>query len=108
METDMNASEKTPAEVQLAALLERYEEALSSDAYKSRDCHWQITERWSEGEYLGWFVEHDGYRYGGLDKDYGQDGPHPSHEAALACMAEHLRTATRQAEEDDETEEGSR
>ncbi len=104
----MNSTDRTPPEAQLAALLGRYEEALSTDAYKSRDCHWQIGERWSEGEYLGWFVEHDGYRYGGLDKDYGEDGPHPTHEAALVCMAEHLRTATREAEEDEETEEGPR
>ena len=66
------------------------------------------SERWSEGEYLGWFVEHDGYRYGGLDKDYGQDGPHPTHAAALTCMAEHLRRATEEAKEDDDWGEGAR
>jgi hypothetical protein len=98
----MNSTDKTPPEAELPALLRGYEEALRTDAYKSRDCHWQVSERWSEGEYLGWFVEHDGYRYGGLDKDYGQDGPHPTHAAALACMAGHLRKATEEMSEDDD------
>jgi hypothetical protein len=101
----MNSTDRRSPELQLAALLRRYEEALSTDSYKSRDCHWQISERWSEGEYLGWFVEHDGYRYGGLDKDYGQDGPHPTHAAAVTCMVEHLRRATREAGEDDEAKD---
>jgi hypothetical protein len=104
----MNSTDRTPPQAQLAALLRRYEEALSTDTYKSRDCHWQISERWSKGEYLGWFVEHDGYRYGGLDKDYGQDGPHPTHAAAVTCMAEHLRRATEEAKEDDDWGEGPR
>jgi hypothetical protein len=101
----MNATDKTPPADLLAALLGRYEEALSADAYKARDCHWQIAERWSGGEHLGWFVEHDGYRYGGLAGDYGQDGPHPTYKAAVTCMVEHLRRATQEAEEDDEAEE---
>jgi hypothetical protein len=100
----MTTTEKTPSAAELAALLGDYEEALCSDNYKSRDCHWQITERWSGGEHLGWFVEHDGYRYEGLASGYGEDGPHPSREAALACLAGHLRAATAAALEDDEAE----
>jgi hypothetical protein len=104
----MNATVKTPPECLLADLLAEYEEALTNDVYKNRDCHWQIAERWSQGEHLGWFVEHDGYRYGGLDKDYGQDGPHPTHAAAVTCMAEHLRWAIEWAEEDDDWDAGPR
>lgn len=100
----MRTTEKTPSAAELAALLGEYEEALSGDAYKSRDCHWQIAERWSGGEHEGWFVEHDGYRYEGLTADYGEDGPHPTGEAALACLAGHLRAATTAAREDDEAE----
>jgi hypothetical protein len=104
----MNSTVMTPAEDPLADLLARYEEVLTNDVYKDRDCHWQIAERWYRGKHLGWFVEHDGYYYGGLDNDYGQDGPHPTHAAAVACMAEHLRRATEGAEEDDDWGEGPR
>jgi hypothetical protein len=100
----MTTTEKTPSAAELAALLDEYEEALCGDAFKSRDCHWQISERWSAGEHEGWFVEHDGYRYEGLAAHYGEDGPHPSREAALACLAGHLRAATRAAREHEEAE----
>ncbi len=102
----MNATADTPPEAPLAALLAEYEEALTNDNYKDRDCHWQIAERWYRGEHLGWFVEHHGYRYGGLDRDYGQDGPHPTHAAAVDCMADHLRRAIQATEEDDDWEGG--
>ena len=71
--------------------------ALAGDVHKDRDCHWQIVERWSYGKHLGWFVEHDGYCYESLEAGYGEDGPHPTREAAAACMAEHLRAAIAEA-----------
>jgi hypothetical protein len=77
----------------LSRLVRQYYEALAADVHKERDCHWQIAERWSYGEPVGWFVEHDGYCYEGLDADYGEDGPHPSRAEAERCMAEHLRAA---------------
>jgi hypothetical protein len=63
---------------------------------KDCDGHWSISERWPYGEHVGWFVEHDGYCYDGLE---GEDGPHPSREAAESCMAEHLRAAIAEARE---------
>ncbi len=80
----------------LAALLAEHYAALAGDVRKDRDGHWQISCRWSYGEPLGWFVEHDGYAYDGLDAD-GEDGPHESLEAAGLCMAEHLRLAIAEA-----------
>ena len=80
----------------LAALLAEHYAALAGDVRKDRDGHWQISCRWSYGEPLGWFVEHDGYAYDGLDAD-GEDGPHESLEAAELCMAEHLRLAIAEA-----------
>ncbi len=77
----------------LGALIAEYDEIVHRDVHKERDCHWQIAERWSYGECAGWFVEHDGYCYEGLDADYGEDGPHPSRAEAERCMAEHLRAA---------------
>lgn len=80
----------------LAALVAEHYAALAGDVRKDRDGHWQISCRWSYGEPLGWFVEHDGYAYDGLDVD-GEDGPHESREAAERCMAEHLRLAIAEA-----------
>lgn len=80
----------------LAALLAEHYAALAGDVRKDRDGHWQISCRWSYGEPVGWFVEHDGYVYDGLDAD-GEDGPHESREAAERCMAEHLRLAIAEA-----------
>lgn len=80
----------------LAALVAEHYIALAGEVRKDRDGHWQISRRFSYGEPLGWFVEHDGYSYDGLDAD-GEDGPHESREAAERCMAEHLRVAIAEA-----------
>lgn len=87
------------AEESLTALAAEHYAALASDVRKDCDAHWRISERWSYGEHAGWFVEHDGYCYDGLDLDYGEDGPHPSRKAAERCMAEHLRAAIAEARE---------
>ncbi len=79
------------------ALAAEYYEVVGGDIHKERDCHWQISERWSYGEHVGWFVEHDGYCYDGLEGDYGEDGPHPTRAAAEGCMADHLRAAIAEA-----------
>jgi hypothetical protein len=89
--------EMEPSAARLAGLVAEYYEALAGDIRKDRDGHWQISCRWSYGELLGWFVEHDGYRYQELEGEYGEDGPHPSYTAAVACMEEHLRAAISQA-----------
>ena len=93
------AAAKTPSEAELTALVAEYYEALAGDVHKDCDGHWRISEDWSYGAHAGWFVEHDGYCYEGLEGDYGEDGPHPSREAAERCMAEHLRTAIAEARE---------
>ncbi len=81
----------------LGALVAEHYAALAGDVRKDCDGHWAIGERWSYGERAGWFVEHDGYCYDGLEAGYGEDGPHPSREAAERCMAEHLRQAIAEA-----------
>jgi hypothetical protein len=85
------------AEESLGALVAEYYQALTGEIRKERDGHWSISERWSYGERVGWFVEHDGYCYEGLEAGYGEDGPHPTREAAASCMAEHLRAAIAEA-----------
>ena len=87
----------TASHDRLTALVAEYYEALAGDVRKDRDAHWQISCRWSYGEQAGWFVEHDGYCYDGLEGEYGEDGPHPSYEQAERCMAEHLRAAIARA-----------
>jgi len=99
----LNRTGKVEAEVRtdesLAALVAEYYAALAGEAHKERDCHWQIVKRFSYGEHVGWFVEHDGYYYDGFDIDQGEDGPYPSREAAERRMAEHLRAAIAEARE---------
>jgi hypothetical protein len=85
------------AEESLGALIAEHYAALAGEARKDGDGHWAISERWSYGKHVGWFVGHDGYCSDGLDPDYGENGPHPSREAAERCMAEHLRTAIAEA-----------
>lgn len=87
------------ADESLTALVAEYYEALAGEVRKDRDGHWSISERWSYGERVGWFVEHDGYCYDGLDIDSGEDGPHPSRKAAERCMAQHLRAAIAEVRE---------
>lgn len=93
----MDAREQTAVEDEITRLAAGCYEAMAGDIRKDRDAHWQIAERWSYGEWVGWFVEHDGYRYDGLQ--FGEGGPHPTREAAERCLAEHLRTATAEARE---------
>lgn len=81
----------------LARLVAEYYEILAGDIRKDQDGHWRISCRWSYGELVGWFVEHDGYRYQDLEGDYGEDGPHPTYAAAAACLERHLRAAISQA-----------
>lgn len=83
--------EVRPAE-NLNALVAEYYAALGGVA-KDSDGHWSIAERWSYGKHLGWLVEHDGHSYDGLRQDDGEDGPYPTREAAVSCMAGHLRAA---------------
>jgi hypothetical protein len=95
MKEDRTATEpEGPDEAALADLVARHYAAQAGEVCKDRDAHWRVMERWSYGEHAGWFVEHDGYLYELPDGDYGEEGPFASREAALARMAEHLRTAT--------------
>lgn len=93
----LNRSGKVAREVRadetLAALVAEYYEALAGDVRKDCDGHWAISERWSYGEHAGWFVEHDGYCYDGLEADGGEDGPHATRAAAERRMGRHLRAA---------------
>jgi hypothetical protein len=81
------------AEESLGVLVADHYAALAGEIRKDGDGHWAIIERWSYGEQVGWFVEHDGHCYDGLESGCGEDGPHPSRGAAERCLAEHLRAA---------------
>ncbi len=98
----LNRTGKVEREVRskesLTALIAEHYAALAGDIRKDRDGHWSISERFSYGEHVGWFVEHDGYCYDGLDA-CGEDGPHSTREAAESCMAGHLRAAIAEARE---------
>ncbi|HWW67357.1 MAG TPA: hypothetical protein VNY83_05190 [Solirubrobacterales bacterium] len=85
------------SEASLTARVAEYYAALAGEVRKDCDGHWSIVERWSYGEHLGWFVEHDGYCYDGFGDEYGEDGPHPTREAAMSCMAMHLSMAISEA-----------
>jgi hypothetical protein len=86
-------------DAELRRLVAEYYMALAGDVRKDRDGHSSISERWSYGRHVGWVLEHDGYCYGALEEDYGEDGPHPTRAAAASCMAEHLRAAIAEARE---------
>ena len=79
----------------LDRLISDYYEALAGEGGDG-DGHWQISERWSYGERLGWFLEHDGKCYRGFDED-GEEGPYQSLEAARASLAVHLKAAIARA-----------
>jgi hypothetical protein len=75
----------------LDRLISEYYEVLAG-AGSDGDGHWQVSERWSYGRHLGWFLEHHGKCYRELGAD-GEEGPYRSYEAARASMAEHLTVA---------------
>ena len=85
----LNAS----SDAELAKLAVAYQEIVWRDIHKDRDCHWQIAERFSYGERVGWYIEHHGYLHELLDCEYGEDGPYRSREEALRRLAEHFRAA---------------
>lgn len=85
------------AQDDLRALAVEYYAALALADREESDGHWEIVERWSRGEYVGWFVEHAGRCYDGLKGNFGEDGPYSTREAAVGCMAMHLRKAIVQA-----------
>jgi hypothetical protein len=84
-------------ESELRGLLREHYETVGAEIHKDRDCHWQIVERWSYGEPVGWFVEHNGYLY--EPGEYGEAGPYPSQEEARRSLADHLRAAIADARE---------
>lgn len=90
---------EAPSAAELTKLVAEYYEAVQADIHKDRDCHWQISERWSYGEHAGWFVEHHGYLYELVDGEFGEVGPYPSREEALRRLAEQLRAAIEDARE---------
>ena len=98
-ETGERVAAEPLGDPELTKLVAEYYAALAGEVRKDRDGHWSIAERWSYGERVGWFVEHDGYCYDGFEGDYGEDGPHVTREAAVSCMAEHLRAAIAEARE---------
>lgn len=75
----------------LAALVAEHGAAVADECRLDEDDHWRICCWWSYGEPLGWFVEHEGRLYSGIDS-HG-DGPHETPEAAERCLAGHLRAA---------------
>jgi hypothetical protein len=97
----LNRSGKVEREVRsqddLRALVAEYYAVLPGDVRKNRDGQWSIVERWSYGQHVGWFVEHDGYCYDGFRAGCGEDGPYLTREAAAGCMAMHLRMAIARA-----------
>ena len=97
MSTSEEATACAAGEGETTELIAEHYDALAGDVRKDCDAHWSIAERWSYGERVGWFVEHDGYCYDGLE--YGEDGPHSTREAAERCMVEHLHTAIAEARE---------
>jgi hypothetical protein len=90
----MTANEQNdavPSQEELTTSVAEYYAALAGEG-KDRDGHWSIAERWSYGEHLGWFVEHNGYgsNHLGVDDD---DGPYLTPEKARRAMAARLRAA---------------
>lgn len=80
----------------LDALVDEYHSMRANHVREDRIEYWLISSRYAFGAHLGWFVEHDGQLYDGLQES-GEDGPHPSREAAERCMAGHLRVAIAEA-----------
>jgi hypothetical protein len=83
-----------PASDGIADLVAEHYAAQAAEVCKDRDGHWGIVQRWSYGDYVGWFIEHHGYLYELPDGQYGEEGPFPSYEAALGRLADHLRAAS--------------
>jgi len=46
---------------QIEELATRWQEYVSQDHHKDRDCHFYITKGWSYGEPTGWIIEHSAY-----------------------------------------------
>lgn len=80
----------------LDALVDEYHSMRADHVREGRIEYWLISSRYAFGAHLGWFVEHEGHFYDGLGES-GEDGPHPSREAAERCMAGHLRVAIAEA-----------
>ncbi len=79
------------AETELTELLAEYYRLAEPEMERGGDFLWQLSERFDSGKRLGWFVEHEG-DICQLDP-FGEDGPHPTHAAAMQRMADHLRAA---------------
>jgi len=45
----------------LTNVLTEYYTLLQEDHHKDRDCHFEISKRWSYGKPKGYYIRHDGY-----------------------------------------------
>jgi hypothetical protein len=84
---------RIPSEAEVTALAAEYYEVVQNLGHKQRDYHWRIVERWSYGEYIGWFVEHAGYLHELAGGECDEEGPFPGREAALIGLRDLLRDA---------------
>lgn len=87
----MSPAAPSAGDAALNDLIARLYIAQGEDVRKDCDAHWRISERWSYGEPVGWFVEHDGYCYQALED--GEDGPFATRELAVIALEEHLGAA---------------
>lgn len=46
---------------QITELTKRWQEVVSKDHHKDRDCHFYLTKGWAYGEPSGWLIEHSSY-----------------------------------------------
>ena len=69
---------------ELAAL---YNALVIIDSHKDRDCHWNITQSWSYGNFADFRLTHQGYIYKNVDETYF------TYEDALAALNAHLQIA---------------
>jgi hypothetical protein len=92
----LNRTGKVEREVQGAGdlddLVAAYYAALGGEG-KDRDGHWSVAQRWSYGEYEGWFVEHLGFATSGGPRVDDDEGPFSTPEEARRAMAATLRAA---------------
>lgn len=76
---------------QITALAMDYYTLIGQDSHKDCDCHWYVKKRWSYGELVGYYVQHEGYCYEGMR--YSGEGPFPTYALAAQALIVHLERA---------------
>lgn len=77
--------ESVTSESEITRLANTYRELMCVYNRKGRDCHWEITQRWSYGEEPKWFILHDGYICAAENFN--------SYQSALAGLKDYLEEA---------------